>query len=211
MIGRVRTVNVLVPLAIVLSTPIAFAQTLEDHRSKVVQVASIGVNKSLRPTGLWISSLSNLSAESGNLLAPDGRPMFSLPALVASGYDESVVYDVSSFYQGLKKPRINLVLNYATETLGEVFSFGLDTGSRSEKARVKSAVFVGYTRALVPRKNTTVSFSTGAWIMGGLLEAPCVDSYTREYHCRSLTAWSDYSSPKYRTPYYFDFRLGFSF
>jgi hypothetical protein len=137
--------------------------------------------------------------------------MFSLPALVASGYDESIVYDVSSFYRGLQRPRINLVLNYATETLGEVLSFGLDTGSRSEKARVKSALFVGYTRALVPRKNTTASFSTGAWIMGGLLEAPCVDSYTREYHCGSLTAWSDYSSPKSRTPYYFVLRLGFSF
>jgi hypothetical protein len=30
----------------------ASAQTLEDHRSRVIQVAGIGVEKSLRPTGV---------------------------------------------------------------------------------------------------------------------------------------------------------------
>ena len=208
---RKQIINVLALLAIVVSTPISFAQTLEDHRSKVVQVASIGANKSLRPTGFWFSSLTNLSANSGNLSAPDGRPMFSLPALVASGYDDSVVYDVSHFYRGLRKTRISFILNYATETLGEVLSFGLDPGARSEKLRVNSAVFVGYTRALVPQRNMTVSFSTGAWILGGVSETSCVDSFDREYHCGSLTAWSDYSSPKYLTLHYVDLRLEIRF
>jgi hypothetical protein len=211
MIGRRQIINVLAPLAIVLSTPIAFAQTLEDHRSRAIQVAGIGVEKSLRPNGVWFSSISNLSASSGNLAGADGSPIFSMPAAVASGYDSSVAYDVSGFYQGLRKTRVNFILNYSTETHGEVVSFGFDPGAQSEKATVKRALFVGYTRALVPQKSVILTFSTGAWIFSGMNETPCIDSYDRQYHCRSLTAWSDYSSPKYRTPYYFDLRLGFRF
>jgi len=198
-------------LALLLFARLANAQTLDDHRSRVLQVAGIGVEKSLRPTGVWFSSISNLSANNGNVSGPDGRPVFAAPSLVASGYDRSVVYDLSGFYQGLRQPRINFVLNYATATHGEVISFGFDPGARSEKVTVKSALFLGYTRAFMPQKNLTLSFSTGAWILGGLSESPCVDSYEREYHCGSLTAWSDYSKPKYRTPYYLDLRLGFSF
>jgi hypothetical protein len=189
----------------------ASAQTLEDHRSRVIQVAGSGVEKSLRPTGVWFSSISNLSASSGNLAGADGSPIFSMPAVVASGYDSSAAYDVSGFYQGLRKTRVNFILNYSTETLGEVISFGFDPGARSEKATVNRALFLGYTRAFMPQRNLALSLSAGAWILGGLSESPCVDSYDRQYDCKSLTAWSDYSQPKYRTPYYLDFRLGFKF
>lgn len=198
-------------LALLLCARLAGAQTLEDHRSRVLQVAGIGVEKNLRPTGVWFSSISNLAATNGNLSGSDGRAVSSIPALVASGYDSSVVHDLSGFYKGLRQPRINFVLNYATAIHGEVISFGFDPGARSEKVTVNRALFLGYTRAFMPQKNLTLSFSTGAWILGGVNESPCVDSYDRNYHCGSLTAWSDYSQPRYRTPYYLDLRFGFSF
>jgi hypothetical protein len=187
------------------------AQTLEDHRHRVLQMAGVGAEKSLRPAGVWFSSISDLSASDGRVSGPDGRQLFSVPSVVASGYDSSVVFNLSRFYEGLRKPRISFILNYATATYGEVLSFGFDPGAQSHKANVKSALFLGYTRAFTPKRNLTLSFSTGAWVFGGMMEIPCVDTYDRQYHCGSLTAWSDHSSPKYDAPYYLDFRLGFSF
>lgn len=211
MIGLKPAFMLLAALLAFFWVKVSAAQTLEDHRSRVLQVAGIGVEKNLRPTGVWFSSISNLAATNGTVSGPDGRPVISAPALVASGYDSSVVYDLSAFYRGLRQPRINFILNYATATDGEVLSFGFDAGARSEKATLNSALFLGYTRAFMPQKNLTLSFSAGAWILGGVSEAPCVDSYDREYHCGSLTAWSDYSSPKYRIPCYLDLRIGFRF
>jgi hypothetical protein len=192
------------------SAQISHAQTLDDHRSRVSQISSISAEKLIH-SGVWLSTLEQKGG-SDTLSSAAGHSLLFIPRIVQSGYDSSVVYDVSGFYSGTRKTRVNFLFNFSTETFGEIFSFGFDSGTSAAKVALSKALFVGYTRTISPSKNAFFTFSSGSWLGGDLSERPCIDTYDREYHCASLTAWSDYMPPTYhRNPYYIDaiFRLVF--
>lgn len=187
----------------------SYAQTLEGHRSTVLDISSFGANKLTRPTEIWFSNITN-NASSATLADPTGKAILSIPKIAPSGYDRSIFYDLSDFYNGVKKPRLNFILNYASENYGEIFSLGFDSGAKAKKVELDKSFFLGYTRSVLTRNSFIFSFSTGVWLTGRLSENPCFDTYDREYHCPTLTAWSDYSPQKNnRRPYYIDFRLTF--
>jgi len=196
-------------LTVIFSGNKSYAQALDGHRSTLLNISSNGANKLTRPSGIWFSSITN-NASSASLVDPTGKAVFSAPNITPSGYDGSVIYDLSDFYNGVNKPRLNFILNYASENYGEIFSLGFDSGAKAKKVELDKSFFVGYTRSVFTRNSYIFSFSTGVWLTGSLSESPCVDAYDREYHCPTLTAWSDYSPRKHnRRSYYIDFRLTF--
>jgi hypothetical protein len=196
-------------LTVIFSGIKSYAQTLDGHRSTLVNISSVGANKLTRPKGIWLSSITN-NASSATLADPTGKAILSIPKIAPSGYDSSVFYNLSDFYNGANKPRLNFILNYASENYGEIFSLGFDSGTKAKKVELDKSFFVGYTRSVFTRNSYIFSFSTGVWLAGSLSESPCFDTYDREYHCPTLTAWSDYSPRKHnRRSYYIDLRLTF--
>lgn len=188
------------------------ALTLEQHRLNALQISSIMAESKTRVESVWFSSIGNFSSNGKSLLGADGRPIVSIPSIVGSGYDASIKYDVSDFYKKLSNVRPNFILNYSTNSYGEIFSIGFDSGAKSQKLVLDKSFFVGYSQSVFLSKNTIFSLSTGGWLLGKLTEKQCYDEYDREYHCATLTAWSDYAPPKMdRFSYFVDLKFQYNF
>jgi hypothetical protein len=181
-----------------LMAPLTVKAIDSSYSSDIVRISLLS---KLQGKNLPIPYLSRLSVEENpqTLTNASGFAVVSGLTTAISGYDSSVRYDISPFYE-LKSPRVKGALTMPFSSPGEYFTIGLDTGAAAQKMNVGEAIFFAYTNALSVNKNTFFNYSLGGWFGGKIRETPCYDSYDRAYSCKSLTAWSDYN-PNYPTQY----------
>lgn len=163
------------------------ALAMDGQHLARITIETIKQNKVIQYA--WIDSQSNLQFDTTGIIRANGVKLMNTPK--TAGSYNGIQYDVSHFYTD-KKPRINMVIHYAGRTPGEILSLGIDSGFATKKIKIKPALFVGYSRALNIAKNTHIAFNVNGWLGGKILEQSCKDDYNREYHCPTLTAWSDY-------------------
>jgi hypothetical protein len=181
------------------------AETMRFHRQHALNISEFYFSVKSIPDSFWPSKLTDKS-EFRVLSNASDNEIFIIPDHVTSEYDDQFTHDVSHFYSGLKKTRVNLILNFPTNIYGQILSLGYDSGAKSEKARVNKGYFIGLSQSAAISNIESLSFSIGAWLSGRVSENPCLDSYDREYACRSLTAWSDFSQYSKKNWYYIDLK-----
>jgi len=163
----------------------------------LAQYALFAKVQNIAPATPWITRLSIARETNGEISRADGTIFMERPRVACSSYDRSVCREISRFYRA-NKMRVNAVVHYASRRVGEIFSFGFDTGYSAEKISLKPSVFIGYARAYRAGKRTYFAFALGGWFGGKIAEQSCLDTYGREYYCPSLTAWQDYRPPEHR-------------
>lgn len=181
-----------------LMAPLTVKAIDSSYSSDIVRISLLS---KLQGKNIPIPYLSRLSVEESpdTLTNASGITVISGLTAAVSGYDSSVRYDISPFYE-MKNPRVKGALTLPFSSPGEYFTIGLDTGAAASKINVGNAIFFAYTDTLSVNKNTFFNYSLGSWFGGKIRETPCYDSYDRAYSCKSLTAWSDYN-PNYPTQY----------
>jgi hypothetical protein len=180
-----------------LMAPLTVKAIDSSYSSDMVRISLLS---KLQGKNIPIPYLSRLSIEENPEVLTNASGLAVISRAIAiSGYDSSVRYDISRFYE-MKNPRVKGALTMPFSSPGEYFTIGLDTGAATQKMNVGGAVFFAYTNTLSVNKNTFFNYGFGSWFGGKISETPCYDAYDRAYSCKSLTAWSDYS-PSYPTQY----------
>ena len=160
-------------------------------RNYAIQTSMTSYTEQIKPVGFWISSFSS-EKNPVYFTNASGLSIMANPTSAVSSYDStSTRYGMSSFY-ALKNDHQRLVGHIDGFSKGELFSIGYDSGINSQKLNVNNALYAGYTKTMSFTKSSLTSISFGSWFGGRVSESPCVDSYNRQYSCRTLTAWSDY-------------------
>jgi hypothetical protein len=174
-------------------------------RNYAIQVSMTSYTGQVKPVGFWLSSFSS-EKKPMYFTNASGLSIMANPSSAASAYDStSTRYGMSNFY-ALQNDQRRLVGHINGFSKGELFSIGYDSGINAQKLNVNSSVYACYTKTLSFTKSSLSSVSFGGWFGGKTTESPCTDSYDRQYSCRTLTAWSDYT-PSYPKPLAFiDFR-----
>ena len=140
----------------------------------------------------FISEL-DVKREISSFASNSGYPLLSAPAKGTSVYDStSTTYDSTAFYTA-KNIRTHFILNYFIPGTPILLSGGYDTGSRAQKISISPASFIGLSSYKRIDSNSAIFFMMGGWQKEKITEAPCVDSYDREYWCANLSAWSDHA------------------
>jgi hypothetical protein len=167
-------------------------------RDYIMKTSILSYTGQIQPTAIWLSSISvesnpkYFNNASGGFVAVN-------PTSVVSSYDaNSTRYNVSEFYKP-NADRYKLITHTNGFNKGEIFSIGYDSGINSQKMTINSAVFLGYAKTMSFTKTSITSIGVGSWFGGSTSERPCLDSYDRQYSCRTLTSWSD-SKTSYPKP-----------
>lgn len=140
--------------------------------------------------GIPFPSTVDAGLENGHFTRSSGMPLINVNSIAASAYDTSIVHDISGFYKS-QSLRFRFILNYFEPISKSFVSFGVDSGTTTEKLTVNKSLFIGLTKAVKIQKNNYIYASVGQWFGGKITESSCLDSYDREYYCPNLTAWAD--------------------
>lgn len=177
------------------------------HRQLLSHVALLSAGGG-PPANTFFLTAIDIENDATTLRTSGGATIFSVGTSVASAYEADVRYDISRFYT--HRPRIKFVVTEYLSRHELYFSYGIDSGMRSDKLEVMPALFLGVAKGFALSERFSAAVSLGGWIGGSVHESPCLDSYDREYWCPRLMAWSDYQ-PSYPKPYqYIDFRVSYS-
>ena len=107
-------------------------------------------------------------------------------------------YDVSKFYKS-RRPQFygsgHLLFDSQTK-----IQIGFDNGLNTEKMKRSRRYDVMVTQLFDMTDNSYFSLSVSKSFGGNTKHTPCRDSYSREYYCGSLTAWSDFNQPTTDNP-----------
>ncbi len=128
-------------------------------------------------------------------------PILGPVGIVCSSYDTSVCADITRFFRPDKTQiaRVTLVTALSPR-LG--FRVQLTEAVEAPKVSIQEKLLFGLLYSRTHEGGRTVMYEVYSSIGGNLEQRPCVDSYAREYHCSTLTAWSDYPRKSIRFPEY---------
>ena len=133
------------------------------------------------------------------------------PSKVSSIYDStSTSYDLTPYYTS-SNVRAHLILNYFIPETSILVSVGYDSGSNAQKISISSTRFFGLSSYKRIDSSSTIFLMMGAWEREKITEAPCVDSYGREYWCANLSAWSDHTPMAPKAFRFFDVKYEYKF
>jgi hypothetical protein len=150
------------------------------------------------PTITYASSwpqirLIEASTVSTPLLGPSGS--------VCSVYDASVCADISKFFIP-KKNRMARVSIMAALSPQLGLRFQLTEGTSAPKISIQEKLQFAVLLTRSKSNGSSFVYEFYSSIGGDLKHRPCVDSYDREYHCGTLTSWSEYQGKSVSFPEY---------
>lgn len=91
--------------------------------------------------------------------------IFSSNSAIVSAYDESVVVSAYNFFNR-ESYRLNFTGLYKTKRKGEFVLFGFDSGTSSNKLKLRPAIKLGYINTLNIIPKLYFSFGFSAWYGG---------------------------------------------
>ena len=117
---------------------------------------------------------------------------------VATSYD-GVERDISRFYKP-ENPSVRIGTSIYIDD-DKKLSLQYDNGYESSKYELEDSLSVQYTQIFDLKENHSLTISGGATIGGKSNHTSCIDSFGREYYCGDLTAWNDFKTTDYDTPW----------
>lgn len=111
---------------------------------------------------------------------------------MATSYD-GVRRDISRFY---RPESVNVDIGLRVRPRRDtVLDLRLNSGQDTLKYDARPSLKLGLQRRLTIAKGHALWVSGAAKLGGDVRHTPCTDAYGRQYHCASLTAWSDFTPP----------------
>jgi hypothetical protein len=128
-------------------------------------------------------------------------PILGPVGSVCSAYDPSVCADVSQFFRPEKTQVARIAFVTALSPhLG--LRVQVTEAAHAPKVSIQAKVQLGVLLSTQRRSGKALVYEVFSSAGGNLVHRPCVDSYGREYHCATLSAWSEYPNKFIRLPEY---------
>jgi hypothetical protein len=128
-------------------------------------------------------------------------PILGPVGSVCSTYDPSVCADVGQFFRPEKTQVARIAFVTALSPhLG--LRIQVTEAAHAPKVSVQAKVQLGVLLSTQRGNGKALVYEVFSSAGGNLVHRPCVDSYGREYHCATLSAWSEYPNKFIRLPEY---------